>query len=239
MRILDLTFPSPAENLACDEALLDWCEARGGAEALRFWESPVPFVVLGYAGRVAEEVHAAACAARGVPILRRCSGGGAVVQGPGCLSYALVLRIEPRGPTRSIATTNRFVLERNAAALSAVLGRPVRARGQTDLALGAHKISGNSQRRRRHCLLFHGTFLLRADLELIAQLLPMPPRQPDYRQGRAHRDFMTNLGLSADTVKSALAAAWGATGRFEADLRPEVERLVAEKYSRQDWNWKF
>lgn len=239
MRVLDLTFPSPAENLACDEALLDWCEESGETEVLRFWESSVPFVVVGYAGRVLQEVNVPVCEARGVPILRRCSGGGAVVQGPGCLSYALVLRIETDGPTRSIATTNRFVLERNAAALSAALGRPVRVRGQTDLAVGDLKVSGNSQRRRRRFLLFHGTFLLNADLRLIGELLPMPPRQPDYRQGRAHREFITNLGLSAGAVKSVLETAWGVNGRFDADLRARIERLVSEKYSRRDWNWKL
>lgn len=239
MRVLDLSFPSPAENLACDEALLDWCEESDETEVLRFWESRVPFVVVGYAGRVAQEVHVPACEARGVPILRRCSGGGAVVQGPGCLSYALVLRIDPDGPTRSIATTNRFVLERHAAALSATLGRPVHLRGQTDLAIGDLKVSGNSQRRRRRFLLFHGTFLLQADLDLIAELLPMPPRQPDYRQGRVHRDFLTNLGLIPDAVKSALQTAWDATGRFDADLGARIEQLVSEKYSRREWNWKF
>ncbi|MDW8309789.1 MAG: lipoate--protein ligase family protein [Verrucomicrobiales bacterium] len=239
MRILDFTFASPAENLACDEALLDWCETHDGPEVLRFWESPVPFVVVGYGGRVAQEVCVGACAAHGVPILRRCSGGGTVVQGPGCLSYALVLRIEPDGPTRSITTTNRFVLERNAAALSAARGQIVSVRGQTDLALGDLKVSGNSQRRRRRFLLFHGTFLLHADLSRIAELLPMPPREPDYRRRRAHGDFITNLGLSQSAVKSALATAWGARGQFETDLSAAVERLVAEKYSRPEWNWKF
>ena len=86
MRHLDLTIPSPAENLACDEALLDWCESGDGVECLRFWESPEPFVVVGYANKVETEVNVAACEARKIPILRRCSGGGTVVQGPGCLN---------------------------------------------------------------------------------------------------------------------------------------------------------
>jgi hypothetical protein len=59
---LDLTLPSPAENLACDEALLDWCEENGGEEILRFWESPETFVVVGYANKVATEVNVSGCA---------------------------------------------------------------------------------------------------------------------------------------------------------------------------------
>jgi lipoate-protein ligase A len=122
MKLLDLTFPSPAENLACDEALLDGCEAGGVEEILRFWESPKHFVVVGYANKVVREVNVAACKAQGVPIFRRCSGGGTVVQGPGCLNYALVLLITADGPTRTISAANRFIMERNRAAVESAIG---------------------------------------------------------------------------------------------------------------------
>ncbi|TAL05365.1 MAG: lipoate--protein ligase family protein, partial [Verrucomicrobia bacterium] len=109
MKALDLTLPTPAENLACDEALLDAAEAGPGDEVLRFWESREHFVVVGYANKVASEVNVAACEAKSIPILRRCSGGGTVVQGPGCLNYALVLRITEDGATRSISAANKFI----------------------------------------------------------------------------------------------------------------------------------
>ena len=98
MKLLDLTLPSPAENLACDEALLDACDENGGEEILRFWEAREPFVVVGYANKVATEVNLDACAAKKLPVFRRCSGGGTVLQGPGCLNYALILRITDDGP---------------------------------------------------------------------------------------------------------------------------------------------
>ena len=43
MRLLDLTLPDPAENLALDEALLLAAEG-GGPEVLRLWEQPTPAV---------------------------------------------------------------------------------------------------------------------------------------------------------------------------------------------------
>src|SRR5882672_8728147 len=112
MNYLDFTLPTPAENLACDEALLNWAEQRGGPGIVRFWESPQPFVVLGYANKVKEEVDLAVCRELRVPILRRCSGGGTVLQGPGCLNYALVLKIDEDSPLQSIAGTNSFVMRR-------------------------------------------------------------------------------------------------------------------------------
>ena len=67
MTLLDLTLPTPAENLALDEALLDAAEDGVGGEVLRFWESPTPFVVVGYANKIASEVNVAACEATGGP----------------------------------------------------------------------------------------------------------------------------------------------------------------------------
>src|SRR5262245_61180745 len=86
MNLLDLTLPTPAENLACDEALLDAAEAGESDEVLRFWEPKQLFVVVGYANKVVTEVNVSACESCGVPILRRCSGGGTVLQGLGCLN---------------------------------------------------------------------------------------------------------------------------------------------------------
>ncbi len=83
-----ITLPSPADNLALDEALLENAEAeRGPSRVLRLWESPHWAVVLGRSSRHGLETHAAACVARHVPVLRRASGGGTVVIGPGCLVY--------------------------------------------------------------------------------------------------------------------------------------------------------
>jgi lipoate-protein ligase A len=133
MRFLDLTLDTPTENLACDEALLDLCE-EAGVEVLRFWESRQHFVVVGYGNRIESEVNAEECKRRGVAILRRCSGGGTVVQGPGCLNYNLTLRIPESGPLTTVTGTNEFVLERNRGALEQVLGVEVSVQGHTDLA---------------------------------------------------------------------------------------------------------
>ena len=211
MRLLDLSLSSPAENLACDERLLDVAEHGEGGETLRFWESNETFVVVGYANKIETEVNITACEQRGIPILRRCSGGGTVVQGPGCLNYALILKIDSNPELRNITAANRFIMERNRTAIQSTIHNPqseIRVQGHTDLTIDGLKFSGNAQRRRRHFILFHGTFLLNFDLALISELLPLPSRQPDYRKSRNHADFLLNLDLSADKVKDALREAW-------------------------------
>jgi lipoate---protein ligase len=247
MKLLDLTLSSPAENLACEEALLEACEESGDAEILRFWEAREPFVVVGYANKVATEVDLGACAAKKLPVFRRCSGGGTVLQGPGCLNYALVLRITDDGPCRTITSANQFIMERNRAAIEALFLKSeignrkseIVINGHTDLTLDGRKFSGNSQRRKRNFLLFHGTFLLNFDLTLISEFLRMPSLQPDYRARRSHDDFLVNLNLPADQVKAALRTAWSATEEFKAFSNPEVQKLAAQKYSTDEWNLKF
>jgi lipoate-protein ligase A len=243
---LDLTFPTPAELLAADEVLLDWCEAGHGGETLAFWEPPTTFVVVGYANKVATEVNLSACAERCVPVFRRCTGGGTVVQMRGGLNYSLILRITETGPTRNISAANQFIMERNCAAVQAAIGGPLPAvsvRGHTDLAIATPgavlKVAGNAQRRRKHFLLFHGTLLLNGNLSLLTELLRMPSLEPDYRASRPHVEFVTNLNLPVGTVKAALAQAWQADGELSAPPLDAIARLAHEKYSTPAWNYKF
>lgn len=250
---LDLPPLPPAEQLAADEVILDACEAGHGGETLLFWEPREAFVVVGYANKVATEVNGPACETAGVPIFRRCSGGGTVAQLPGGLNYSLILRIEENGPTRNISSANSFIMERNRAAIEsagrAVLCPPsgahgvtrpaISVRGHTDLCVGDLKFAGNSQRRRKNFLLFHGTLLLDCDLKRIGELLRMPSLQPDYRARRPHEEFVCNLNWPAEKVKAALAQAWDANAPFQNPPLTEIKKLAQSKYSTREWNFKF
>lgn len=138
MRRLELTLATPAENLALDEALLDWAEDEDpGWEFLRLWESAQPVVVAGRSTRLHREVNLRACGERNIPIVRRSSGGAAIVAGPGCLMYALVLSYQRRPELRDIRRAHAFVLDRFAESLQTALshlGSVLRA-GTSDLAL--------------------------------------------------------------------------------------------------------
>jgi lipoate---protein ligase len=207
-RLLDLTLPRPEENLALDEALLDQLDEHGGDPVLRFWESDRYFVVLGPSCRLLDDVHVAACEQDGVPVLRRASGGGTVLQGPGCLSYALVLPLIWHPALAAIRSTHQFILERIAGSLHR-WEPAVACRGISDLAIDGLKISGNAQRRKRHALLFHGTILHAMQAELLTRYLKQPARQPDYRERRPHDTFVRTIAVPPKELKQAIAAAWG------------------------------
>jgi len=235
----DLTLATPHENLACDEALLDMCEAGRMHALLRFWEPRQYFVVLGYANRAAAEVNLDFCSRHDIPVLRRCSGGGAVLQGPGCLNYSLILSIRDEASLSGISSTNNFVLQRHQRTLQSLLQAPVERQGDTDLAVGGLKFSGNSQRRHRCSLLFHGSFLLHADIDLMEKVLHLPSRQPEYRVNRSHTDFLMNLKVPAQLLKTALAKSWDATQNFPEVPLDQISQLVRDKYHNPSWNLKF
>ncbi|MFO1477827.1 MAG: lipoate--protein ligase family protein [Verrucomicrobiota bacterium] len=246
VKLLDLTLPTPAENLACDEALLDHCEATHEADdILRFWEPQEPFVVVGYGNHAATEARLDVCHELSIPVLRRCSGGGAVVQGPGCLNYSLILDVEGMDSLKSVSGANRSIMQRHCDALNAAmqeagLGGPrIEVRGHTDLAVGDLKFSGNSQRRRKRFLLFHGTFLLSMNLGLVDQFLPMPSKQPAYRAERSHADFLMHLPLEPDAVRSALQEAWHAFNHVDEIPSEKIAALAAERYESDSWNLRW
>ena len=234
MRLLPLTLPTLAENLALDEALLLEAEKGSAGEVLRLWEWPRPAVVLGTAGRLAEDVEEAACLRDDVPIARRASGGGTVLLGGGCLLYDLVLAYERDAALTDILPSYRFILGRvRDALLDAVPGAVVA--GTSDLAAGGRKFSGNSQQRKRRHLLHHGTLLYGFDLGLVGRYLRQPARQPAYRERRDHDAFLMNLPLAGEEIERRLIAAWAAEGGPPEWPAERVRQLVADKYTRAEW----
>jgi lipoate-protein ligase A len=234
MQFVDATLPTLAENLALDEALLLEAESGHLGEILRLWEWPEPAVVLGAGCPLAEDADERACLADRVPILRRSSGGGSVLLGAGCLCFSLVLSYDRSAMLRDIRPSYCYILARIRDGLSGVLPG-ITCAGTSDLAVNGRKFSGNSQQRKRRFLLHHGTLLYDFDLDQLSRYLRMPARQPDYRCGRDHGAFLTNLPANAGYLRQRLITAWEAD--TEGVTRPMdlVRQLTAEKYTRLAW----
>ena len=235
MFYLNLTCETAAEDLALDEALLDAAENGDSPfEILRIWELRRPAVVVGRSSQTAVEVQRAYCREHDVPVLRRTSGGAAIVAGPGCLMYSVVLSYVRRPDLRAVDAAHCFVLNRVLAAVKTAVPE-ARICGTSDLAVGDRKFSGNSLRCRREHFLYHGTLLYGFPLELISQCLGTPPRQPEYRGARPHASFVTNHAASREKLIAGLRAEFAAMGPPPAVPWERVRELVAEKYSQAAW----
>lgn len=240
---LDARLDTVAEQLALDEALLE--EAHEGiatAAVVRTWMASAPVVVVGSSSRLDEEVDRAACAALGIGVCRRPSGGLTVVLGPGCLMWSVVVPYPAGAP--AIEQIHADMLSPLQAALCAA-GLVVDRRGSSDLVLlpgeqaAALKFSGNALRVRRHGVLYHGTLLDSFDIPLISRILRHPPREPGYRVQRTHGDFLVNLNLGRERLEAIVRQAFGASVPRSAVPSERISRLVRERYAREDWTQRL
>jgi lipoate-protein ligase A len=172
-----------------DTDLLAEVEA-GTPWALRVWEPQDVVVVLGRSNTAEREAREDVCSKDGVPVLRRLGGGGTVVLGPGCLVVSLAKPVAKAfvvGPY--MGTAVRLLAE----TLESETGVRISPRGTGDLCVGDRKILGSSVFRRRGLFFYQASLLVSMDLGLVDRYLRHPSREPEYRRGRSHREFLTTL----------------------------------------------
>lgn len=193
----------PYPRYAYDDDLID-ATRRDRRKRLRVYRLTDTVVVLGAGSRPAAELDLDACAADGVPVLRRRGGGCAVVLDPGNVIVSVAVTGMPFGHHRRHFDALTGWLAHGLAAI----GVPgVRQAGICDLALGEHKVGGACLHRQRDLLYYSASLLFAADLARIQRYLRHPPREPDYRRGRAHAAFLKRLGSASGDVGEAERAA--------------------------------
>lgn len=197
-----MTFPRAPVEILCgdpgDAATgieADFAMLERGEAATAVWSCRTTAVVLGASRDRAAEVHEDECLRRGAAVLRRASGGGTVVIGPGTLQYTFVLPHRPDEEPPTITTVQRACNAIVQAALARA-GAPVEIASDPcgDLVAEGRKVGGLALRRRRRATMLHGTLLVDADLGLVSCLLRHPQREPAWRRGRPHREFLANIG---------------------------------------------
>ena len=159
-------------------------------------------VVMGSGNSPLTEVHEDACRMLDIPVLRRYGGGGTVVLYPGCVVVTV-------GAWVKDPFNNSFYFERLNSALigSLVKGFPnchgLGQAGISDLVFGVQKIAGTSLFRSRNYLLYQASILVDLDRDLVGRLLQHPTKEPDYRRGRSHQNFLTSMREVDPSINSS------------------------------------
>jgi lipoate---protein ligase len=142
------------------------------------------------------EINLDRCRADGVSVVIRPSGGGAVVLAPGVVVSSVL------APTQGERSPDRW-FERScglvATALAALGCQGATLRGVSDLCFGDRKVAGSALRLMRDTVLFQVSVLVDVDLALVDRYLPLPSREPEYRGGRSHGEFLTTLARQGFT----------------------------------------
>lgn len=197
------TFTTPEKMIQKESELLDQYEQNKNESLLRLWESPQDFVVLGISNKAQNEVYTQACEKKQIPIVKRCSGGGTVLQGPGCLNYSFILPQSLHTELTNIQTSNCFMMNYIKKKLEKHI-QNIEIKGVSDLVYNQKKFSGNAQRRKKRYLLFHGTILYNFSIDKIETYLKFPTKSPEYRKKKSHVAFCGNIPLTQENLIDAL-----------------------------------
>ncbi len=215
--LINLQPGDPAFGLALDEALLAMSDKRS---TLRLWRNKLS-VIIGRSQHLHDEVHEDRCKEAGIPVYRRCSGGGTVLHYPGNLNISLIV---------NGAWSGRSVNEVDAVCSCAIagaverLGVPCRcARNALLTPGGSRKLSGSAQAVRGQRRLYHATLLL------------SPPPVPMSSVLRAMHPGYAPSGLPSQprnvvSVDELLAAQGAVPPQLRSSLEtePALGRLVRE-----------
>ena len=202
------------------------------------WQN-APAVVVGSYQNMCREVHVEALRQRGIPVVRRISGGGTVYHDLGNVNYTYIVRAG--------ALDYDAVLSPVITALNEI-GVPARKSRTCDIAIGDLKISGSAQRMTKGRLLHHGTLLFSSDLGVLDQITTH--RKNDCFQSRGTQSAIctvTNIRehlaspMTIEEFQNRLLEQMVPPGSprltLTAEQEAEVCRLRDEKYRSWEWTW--
>ncbi|MBU1638132.1 hypothetical protein KKC97_10755, partial [bacterium] len=159
-------------------------------------------------------VNAELCAQDNVAIVRRGTGGCAVVISPKMLVVSFALYTEQQQQSKEyFRLFNQLIIS-----ALAQQGIPsLSHQGISDIALGDKKIAGTALYRKRDLVFYHAILNLSGTTAAMERYLKLPPRTPDYRRNRSHSEFVTSLSEQGYTLNHTA---------FEQSLHKEFQLLL-------------
>jgi lipoate-protein ligase A len=125
-----------------------------------------------------------------VTVYKRPSGGETVILTPRTMVLSVKMTLEHfSNPTAHFRYFNQKIID----ALSDLGVEDLHYRGISDIAIGERKILGSSIYRKRKILFYHAVLNVSESVDTIARYIKHPVKEPDYRSGRSHHEFVTSL----------------------------------------------
>jgi len=161
------------------------------------WQPEYPVIVAGQSNNPENYILLEKAKKEGIPVMKRPTGGETVVLTPRMLIISLVLKSAKLPGSKDFfeQINNILISVLNESGLSDVCYK-----GISDLAVDDKKILGSSIYRKPGMLFYHAVLNYEESPEYIASYLKHPAREPDYRKGRSHSDFVTTMKSAGITV---------------------------------------
>ena len=235
IRTVETGFNSAALNMAIDEALI---ESVGEAPILRIYGWRPAAVSIGYFQSMNEEVDITKCREIGVDIVRRLTGGGAVLH-----EYELTYSFISRRYPQNIVESYKWICDAIVISINR-LGFDASFVPLNDIVIAGKKVSGNAQTRRKGVLLQHGTILLGVNVSKMFSVLKVPSEKLRDKIIKDVKERVTSLAGTtyddmATSLKTSFAAKFGAKLIADTLSTEEISHarwLAERKYSKNEWN---
>jgi lipoate-protein ligase A len=161
-------------------------------------------VVIGKGSDPDVELNVQVCVADEIPIYHRAGGGCAVVLAPGNIIVSTVM------PSKGIVNITQYFHDYSdwlMQGLSQIGITNVYREGLSDLVINDRKVAGACIWNSKDVVYYSASLLVEPQIELMEKYLKHPPREPEYRRGRNHRDFVGELKslLGNRTIESSVA----------------------------------
>lgn len=164
-------------------------EKESNTPSFMIWEPAGTVVVLGASNSLEDSIVTDNLGKYNARIIKRRSGGQSVVLTGKTLVISIKLKRDKRSPFLYFKTLTGLIIE---GLISSGILYP-EVNGTSDITLNGKKISGSSIYRNRDFLLFHAVINISEPVSTFDELLKHPVREPDYRKGRKHSEFITSI----------------------------------------------
>ena len=228
-------------NIASEEYLLH----RFPTEDLFLLYVNAPSIIVGKFQNTLAEINLDYVEEKGIKVVRRMSGGGAVYHDLGNLNFSFHTLLG-QNDFGDFSFFTKPVLN-----MLNTLGVPAELKGRNDLLVDGKKFSGNAKLARHGKMIQHGTILLNSEMEVLGEALKVNPLKFIDKATKSNRGRVTNLidylpkETTTETLKELLTAEIIKNNpeakRYQLSLEDlaGIEQLMEEKYETWDWNFGF
>ena len=236
IRLLETGHRSAFYNMALDQALMS--NVEDSIPILRLYSWKPPAVSIGYFQNLEEEVNVRTCKNLGIDVIRRITGGGAVLHEHE-LTYSFITKKYPT----NIMESYELICEPVVMCLRD-LGFDAKFSPLNDIIVDDKKVSGNAQTRKKNILLQHGTILLDVDIDKMFTVLKVPSEKSKDKIIQDVKARVVGLNKTYDEVSVELQKSFSwkfGIEIFKDDVKTdeeiEAKILQKHKYSSDNWNY--
>jgi lipoate-protein ligase A len=235
IRILETGYNSGPWNMALDEVLMN-C-VKDDIPILRLYRWQPAAVSIGYFQSMDEEIDVKKCKQIGIDVVRRITGGGAVLH-ESELTYSFITKIYPK----NIMDSYNLICEPVVMCINK-LGFNAKFAPLNDIVVNNKKVSGNAQTRKKNTLLQHGTILLDVNVEKMFSVLKVPSEKIKDKMINDVKARVMGLNKTFEQVAHNLKESF--CEKFDAEIivdnltieeKENARKLASEKYISNQWN---